>query len=383
MYRNVYVRRFLITALLFLVCLRLYAPVQAASKLTIGSNAPPLNIEHWIHEGNKTQPVVTKFESKKVYVIEFWATWCGPCIQSMPKLAKLQAKYGKQGVRIIGVSDEDLETVKEFLAKEVSLPDGNVKTFEEVTNDYSVTTDPDGSVKMDYMAAARMSGIPCSFIVGKDGKIEWIGHPSAMEEPLQQVLEDKWDREAFAQEFNDEQAFETLKEGLADRLYMANGKEPSAKNVAQALAAIDQFMAKTKTEKVLRQVRFSQFDLMAQYAPEDPKLLPLCKAVLKDFASSPIELNGLCWGIYELSNGGQIKNKALAQEALKAVNEIASEVPDNMIGTTFDTISHLEHFLGDLPAALKSARKSADAKDATPDMKAFVEQLEKEMKNKK
>ncbi len=357
------VRRALIVAVLFLVCLRLLSPASAANKLTIGSPAPQLKIEHWLKADSVP---VTKFEKDKVYIIEFWATWCGPCIQSMPKLAKFQAKYAKQNVRIIGVSDEDLDTVKEFLTKEVSLPDGSTKTFEEITNEYSLTTDPDGSVKMDYMAAARMSGIPCSFIVGKDGKIEWIGHPAAMEEPLQQVLDGSWDREAFAQEFNDEQAFETLKESLADRLYMANGKPPSEKNIRQAITSLDQFIAKTKTEKVLKQARFTKFDLLVEHAPEDPVLEELGSLVLKDFSSSPIELNGLVWGIYELSNAGQLKGKSLAKESLKTLRSVLPEVPKAQVGTVLDTIAHMEHFLGNTQAALEAAREAAAAPTPPP-----------------
>ncbi len=78
----------------------------AAEELGIGSRAPELDIEHWIQDGNGFFKPVTTFEQGKVYVVEFWATWCGPCIQSMPHLAELQNKYRGQNVQIVSVSDE-------------------------------------------------------------------------------------------------------------------------------------------------------------------------------------------------------------------------------------------------------------------------------------
>ena len=78
--------------------------------LTIGSAAPELDIEHWVHNGESRLQPVTSFVEGKVYVVEFWATWCGPCIYSIPHLSQLQRQYADQGVTLISISDEPLET---------------------------------------------------------------------------------------------------------------------------------------------------------------------------------------------------------------------------------------------------------------------------------
>ena len=78
----------------------------------------------------------------------------------------------------------DLDTVTEFLETDA---DGG-KTYGEITANYLLTTDPDGSVSRDYMEAAGQSGIPTAFIVGKTGEIEWIGHPMQMDGPLAEEL---------------------------------------------------------------------------------------------------------------------------------------------------------------------------------------------------
>ena len=87
--------------------------------LDVGSKAPSLDIEHWVSDRNGEFSHTTELESDKVYVIEFWATWCGPCIASMPHISEVQDKYADQGVQIISVSDETLEEVNEFLKRNV------------------------------------------------------------------------------------------------------------------------------------------------------------------------------------------------------------------------------------------------------------------------
>ena len=167
--------------------------------LTIGSDAPALDVEHWVQDGDGTFKPVTKFEKDKVYVVEFWATWCPPCVASMPHISKLQQDYADQGVQFIAISDEPLETVEGFLEKPTR--DDPDVSYGEITKHYCLTTDPDRSVSNDYMKAAKQNGIPTAFIVGKDSHIEWIGHPMQIDDPLQQVVADAWDRVAFLETF--------------------------------------------------------------------------------------------------------------------------------------------------------------------------------------
>ena len=86
----------------------------AEPTLDVGSPAPELDVEYWLSRGTGNRfPKVTKFEPGKVYVVEFWATWCPPCIASMPHLSQLQNKYA-DSVQIISISDEPLEEVEGF-----------------------------------------------------------------------------------------------------------------------------------------------------------------------------------------------------------------------------------------------------------------------------
>ncbi|MCA9133171.1 MAG: TlpA family protein disulfide reductase, partial [Planctomycetales bacterium] len=126
-------------------CITSAVPSRAADLLTIGSQAPPLDVEHWVQDGNGKFKPVTKFDKGKVYVVEFWATWCGPCVASMPHLAALQTELADKGVQIVSISNEELETVEKFLEREVRSQDEEAKpqTYRQLTSAYCLTTDPD------------------------------------------------------------------------------------------------------------------------------------------------------------------------------------------------------------------------------------------------
>jgi len=153
--------------------------VPAGPTLKMGDAAPALDIAKWL-KGDE----VKGFEKDKVYVLEFWATWCGPCIGAMPHLSKLQAKHADKGLRVLGITAEDpnnsLATVQKFIEKKGSRAA------------YTLAWDNEGKTWTNYMVAAQQRGIPCSFVIGKDGKVAFIGHPMTLEDVIPKVLAGTW-----------------------------------------------------------------------------------------------------------------------------------------------------------------------------------------------
>src|SRR4051812_48189635 len=68
-----------------------------AATLKVGDKAPPLQVSKWM-QGDP----VKDFEKDKAYLVEFWATWCGPCRQSIPHLNEIHNKYKDKGLVVIG-----------------------------------------------------------------------------------------------------------------------------------------------------------------------------------------------------------------------------------------------------------------------------------------
>lgn len=132
--------------------------VTATVPKKFGDAAYPLVGLTWI----KGSPVT--IAPGKVYVVEFWATWCPPCRRSIPHLTELAKKYAGRVV-FVGISDEDVATVKPFV----------VARGDEMV--YNVAVDTAGKVVDGYMTALGQTGIPTAFVVDAAGKIVWIGHP--------------------------------------------------------------------------------------------------------------------------------------------------------------------------------------------------------------
>ncbi|MCK4626361.1 MAG: TlpA family protein disulfide reductase [Phycisphaerae bacterium] len=93
----------------------------------------------------------------KVLVIDFWATWCRPCVQTLPHLKSLYARYKPRGVEIVGISlDKDPQRLKSFVA----------------TNKLGWIITYSGKGWEDPTARKYgIQGIPSVWVIGKDGKI--------------------------------------------------------------------------------------------------------------------------------------------------------------------------------------------------------------------
>jgi len=184
----------------FSMLLALAAPGFAqAPTLAIGNPAPALQVEAWL----KGSPVPA-FEKGKVYVVEFWATWCGPCRASIPHLTELQAKY--PDLRVVGVNVFEKYN-EETRAKVQAFVDAQGPKMS-----YTVAYDGKaGAMANAYMKAAQQPGIPTAFIVDRQGLVTFIGYPLTMDEPLAQVMKGTY-TVAMGKALQDKEEAERLQE---------------------------------------------------------------------------------------------------------------------------------------------------------------------------
>lgn len=345
--------------------------------LTIGSKAPKLDIEHWMSDREGEFADFDGFEKDKVYIVEFWATWCGPCISAMPHIVETQNKYADKGVQVISVSREDLETVEKFLKRTVRGEDE--KTYAELTSAYCLTTDPDASVSKDYMRAAGQGGIPTAFIVGKTGEIEWIGHPMTMDKPLEEIVGDEWDREKFAETFIPKQKIDLLM-GSINQMARAGEFEGALKKLDEVLAGDTEAIPARALARLKSMRNPIAMEVGGDVAVE------AFQAMVEEAGDSTRSISRLTSRVIKLKKSGEEVDDRILAAACKAAGkavEIAEEAgKDKATARAMDSHANLLYLCEKLEDAIAVQKKAVELSDEARIAK-FLEKLEKEMEESK
>ena len=319
--------------------------VDNSDLLGPGSPAPSVELAAVVH-GDPLESLT----DGKVHVVEFWATWCGPCLMSMPHISELQDQYGSE-VQFIGVTDEDRETVTEFLAEE----SGEGESWADTLR-YTIAIDRDQVTKRNYMAAARQNGIPCAFIVNQSAQVAWIGHPMAIDEPLAQVVNGTFDVEKAEHVFYAEQnLYPALNRGdLETALEILDTLvEVAPDNIQHCLTRLQVLGARGDVEAVNRGAA-----VLVDAHPEDHMLL-----------------NAVAWilATNHAAGGGDME---LALTAALQANELTSGTNASIL----DTVARVYYETGDLASAVDWQRKTVAADSNERGFQKTLEKFEEELK---
>jgi thiol-disulfide isomerase/thioredoxin len=214
-----------------IIAVTTYAQNVQPPSLNIGDPAPSLRVRGWI----KGSPV-QRFEKGNVYVLEFWATWCKPCIAAMPHFSALTLEY-KDRVTIVGVDIYEKKTTS--LEK--------VKAFVDSMGhrmDYHVAAEDSNFMVVDWFDASGEQGIPKSFVVNAEGRLAWIGNPKGLDEVLPKIVNNDWDIRAALSKRNLDRHLEMLDDSLNYELnkYEGNIENDDLGKPDSALLAINEII---------------------------------------------------------------------------------------------------------------------------------------------
>lgn len=286
--------------------------VPEMPELNIGDQPPAFKIEHWV----KGTPI-SEFEKGNVYLIDFWATWCGPCIKIMPELTQVQEKYADDGLRVVGVSiwENKVEDGQRVSLRGQEQAD-HVQAFVEKNDERMGYTVAVGSedIESDWMQAAQQNGIPTVMIVDRSGHIGWIGYGTdpSLDENLEDILADEHDIEAL-----NEARIASLEEESGPNHYQ-HFLELAKENKAEA-GAFGQAMLETL------------------------------------YADNPNAYNAVAWTIVE--------DEGWSKEAVAYATKIATEaceMTDWESPMVLDTLAWAQYRSGDAAAAVETEQKAIE-----------------------
>jgi peroxiredoxin len=116
----------------------------------------------------------------RIVVLDFWATWCGPCLAAIPELVKLQEKYREKGMVVLGITMDDPQMVT----------DEDLRAFKKKAKINYMILRSDNKVVQDYFAEGPPA-IPAAFVIDREMKIrdKIVGYrPGALERSLVRIL---------------------------------------------------------------------------------------------------------------------------------------------------------------------------------------------------
>jgi len=275
------------------------------------------------------------WEPGKVYILECWATWCGPCVAAIPHVDALYDKYQEKGLRVIGVNvwEDGKDKVEAFVKNK---GDGM---------SYPVAyTGKGGVFETEWLKPAGVKGIPHAFVV-KDGKVVLTSHPMQISESLIEALLAGGDAQTKA---------------LAD-LKETQRKQEEASNAIQAFRKASQ-----QKDAAAMEVAFAD---LKKLDPES-RSLPLLELELLiakgDWTSAESSLAKLAdnpiAGMVVTSTAQKLNQLPDAPESFRKTVAIslAKQLEKNAHPMQFQILAKLQWSLGDKDAAKASAKRAVE-----------------------
>lgn len=319
-----------------------------ADTLSIGMPAPSINVSKWV----KGAPV-KELKKGNLYVVEFWATWCGPCRESIPHLTQLAKKF-KDKVTFVGVSvfEKDQALVKPFVKQMGEKMDYHVA----MDLQSSPTARDSGFMAKNWMEAAGQDSIPTAFVIDKERNVAWIGHPMMLDGVLEKVVAGKFDAKQAAKEQADQRAEEQKRMDAVQNSPVVKqirkiGDLLKAKNYPEALKEIDVLEPMDASPLPIKPKEVATFMRLQVYTEngDSDAFYKTAEIALDLLKTNDQGLNQIAWVIVDPASKLARKDYDFALKVALQANELSKYKDSNEL----DTLAWAYFGKGDKANAIK------------------------------
>ncbi len=129
---------------------------QISQTPVVAEENPPVQLDFSFPDSNDQPQSVSQWRGK-ILVINFWATWCGPCLKEIPEFIKLQQQYRDQGLQFVGIAIDDKESVQAYLKR--------------IQINYPILIAGDAGSNLAHQLGNIINAVPFTVIVNQQGQI--------------------------------------------------------------------------------------------------------------------------------------------------------------------------------------------------------------------
>ena len=126
------------------------------SKMLSQTKAEPAPLQFSLPDVSGKQHKMSEWQGK-ILIINFWATWCPPCLKEIPEFINLQKEFGNKGLQFIGIAVDDLQSVKEYL-----------KT---ININYPMLIGGEQAIVLSHKLGNIVNAVPFTLIINQQGLI--------------------------------------------------------------------------------------------------------------------------------------------------------------------------------------------------------------------